>query len=176
MRLWNMDCMIVSPIAHVNEILRDYKIDYMISILAPQDRCDWPIAPRSKVLRLDFDDVGYSSELGRAANVAEISSLMNLASEWNGKGNLLIHCRAGTSRSPAAGLIALSCISGIDFDDAALAFLNGKSYFRPNSHMLRVADQITNTQVYSTIIKSYRSPSREDVLGPSIFSVKPFVT
>ena len=175
MPLSDMNCLIISPLANVEHVLKTRNIDFLISILSPRDRSHWPIVPNCTTLRLDFDDVGYSSDFGRAANPDDITRLIKFSSDWNGRGNMLIHCRAGTSRSPAAGLIALSSIVGIDFEDAANAFLDLKSYFRPNSRMLQVADQISGSRIYSNISKKFNFPSRDDELGPSILSLKSFM-
>lgn len=166
------NCLIVSPYSNVDRILRTHEVDYLVSMLSPRDNLEWPSLSCRRKLRLDFDDVSYSSEFGRAASLAEISSLIKLFDEWNGVGTCLIHCRAGTSRSPAAGLIALSRVSSIDFNSAAEKFMKMKAYFMPNSHMLRVADKATNSRIYSDFIKAFEPPIREDSIGPVKFAIK----
>ena len=64
--------------------------------------------------RLEFDDAQYSSGQLVAPSGKQIEELIAFAKIWGGAGGLLIHCRACTSRSPAAAMIALAAIGRAD--------------------------------------------------------------
>jgi len=166
-----MNRLILSPLAHVDLIKKTFPVEFVISILSPRENCKVPSFSGANVLRLDFDDVGYSSDFGRAAESADILNLMKFSQDWNGAGTMLVHCRAGTSRSPAAALIALSCVQTIDFEVSATAFLDKKAYYRPNSTMLRVADNVNGSKRFANFMASYINPKRVDAQGPTVLEI-----
>jgi predicted protein tyrosine phosphatase len=135
----------IAPLSAVSSVYRRLPLSHAVSILGPQDRESFPYIKAENLLRLEFDDVGYTSDFGQAASPEDISKLISFARSWAGLGNLLIHCRAGTSRSPAAALIALAAIESSNFDELAKSLLLAKNYYRPNSTMLRLADQHLST-------------------------------
>jgi predicted protein tyrosine phosphatase len=59
---------------------------------------------------LAFEDTNESSESFVAPIREQIADLIEFARRWNGAGTLLIHCRAGSSRSPAAAMIAAAAL------------------------------------------------------------------
>ncbi len=136
---------VIAPIGSVVSLRRRYAFSHVVSILGGRDDVEFPSFGVSKVLQLKFDDVGYSSEYGRAASAADISSLIEFSSSWMSQGNLLVHCKAGTSRSPAAGMIILAALMEQDREVLIRKLLSMKAYYRPNTTMLRIADQLLST-------------------------------
>ena len=112
--------------------------DFAVSILGKTDQTPFPKIKSNHLLQLQFDDVSNSSALFEAPSLDIIKKIIDISLFWSGNGNLLIHCKAGTSRSPAAGMIAAMAIGKCDL---ALKVGEGRPYFRPNKKMLDLADK-----------------------------------
>ena len=150
----------IAPFARLDTALR-LPIDAVISILGDKDKLDWPEIDRRLVLRLRFDDVGYSSGQLKAATSDDISKLISFARSWKAQSNLLVHCRAGTSRSPAAAMIVLAAVSETNLEVNFRRLLSAKSYYRPNTTMLRIADKLLGSDLVR-MAKEYILQDRED--------------
>ena len=137
-----MTLIAVAPYNEVAKALDANPISHVISILGNSDGLDWHAVGSRSVLRLKFDDVGYSSGTLLAPTREAIQNLIEFACEWGGDSNLLVHRRAGTSRSPAAALIAVASVRGLKTKSNLDLLMNAKAYYRPNSTMLRLADSL----------------------------------
>jgi predicted protein tyrosine phosphatase len=123
-----------------------FKPDWLISILGPTDRLVWPeMGARNKRLRIECDDIQYPSSGFIVPTIKHIEQLIDFLREWNGQGDLMIHCKAATSRSPAAALIALSILNPEGEGDAATLLRREGPQARPSEVFLRYADQILET-------------------------------
>ncbi len=129
---------IISSIYHLSEVIE--QADAVISILGSSDKLIFPDVGSRPVLRLKFDDVGYASGKLVAPSRERIANLIDFARGWNRVGTLLLHCRAGSSRSPAAAMIAAATLGWPYGADLALRVRTSKAYFRPNETMLKLAD------------------------------------
>ena len=150
-----MGSITIAPLASVEAVQRRQTISHAISILGPKDGINFPIIRAPHVLQLSFDDVGYTSAFGTAATTEDISDLIEFARMWAGKGNLLVHCKAGTSRSPAAAMIALASLDALDLDKCLSDLLALRNYYRPNTTMLRIAEGILSKK--GSLIEAARS-------------------
>lgn len=130
---------VISPYQRVAEVLARERVGHVISILGKSDRLEWPSTGTRPTLRLEFDDTNADTELWRAPTQDEVRRLIEFARDWNGLTHLLVHCRAGSSRSPAAAAIAVAAIGRPDLIEAVLL---AKTYHRPNQLMLRLADRL----------------------------------
>ena len=139
-----MGSITIAPLSAVETVQRRLTISHAISILGPKDGVNFPVIRAPHVLQLSFDDVGYTSAFGTAATADNITDLIEFARSWAGQGNLLVHCKAGTSRSPAAAMIALASIDAPDLDISLSNLLALRNYYRPNTTMLRIAEGILN--------------------------------
>lgn len=142
-----MGSITIAPLASVEAVQRRLKISHAISILGPKDGVNFPSIRAPHVLQLSFDDVGYTSAFGTAATNKDITELVQFSRLWAGQGNLLVHCKAGTSRSPAAAMIALASIDAPDLDKRLSHLLALQNYYRPNTTMLRIAESIFDRKV-----------------------------
>jgi predicted protein tyrosine phosphatase len=131
---------IVCSFYHLSEVID--QADAVVSILGQSDKLLFPEVGNRKLLRLIFDDVPYSSEDFVAPSREQIAELIEFARHWNGSGTLLVHCRAGSSRSPAAAMIAAAALDAPDSAGLVLRVRTAKSYFRPNETMLKLADAL----------------------------------
>ncbi len=128
---------IISPYQRVAEVLTRQRIGHVVSILGRSDRLPWPSTGALEALRLEFDDTILASPTRVAPTGDQIQSLIDFATDWGGTSNLLLHCRAASSRSPAAAAIAVAAIGRVDLVERVLA---AKTYHRPNPRMLELAD------------------------------------
>ena len=154
-----MGSITIAPLASVEAVQRRLTISHAISILGPKDGVNFPIIRAPHVLQLSFDDVGYTSAFGTAATADNITDLIEFARSWAGQGNLLVHCKAGTSRSPAAAMIALASIDAPDLDSSLSNLLALRNYYRPNTTMLRIADGILKRK--DTLVQSARKTVKD---------------
>lgn len=161
----------ISPYQHLGEVLKGPCISHVVSILGPSDRLAWPEVGTRKVLRLEFDDTYLSSGdwIGPASQ--HIKELINFSRDWAGNSTLLIHCRAGSSRSPAAALVS---IASIGRSDLITRVLNEKSYFRPNRRMLELADTLIRPcPRLLDAAREHPQPTRRDDWGPVSIPLDP---
>lgn len=128
--------MVVAPYRWIGPALLNHNATHVISILGDTDRLPWPLFEEPKVLRLSFDDTYLSTKFAAGPTPSQIRSLIDFAKEWGGRSSIVIHCRAGASRSPAAALIAAAAIGRRDLFSR---ILNAKTYFHPNRRMLELA-------------------------------------
>ena len=154
---------VVSAYQHLAHALRQFEVRHCISLLGRAEVAQrgWPEFGNRALLRLQFDDVQYSSGDLQAPSAEQIGALIRFARDWGGRGNLLIHCRAGTARSPAAAMIAAATLPQTDAEVLSRV-VQAKSYFRPNTRMLELADTILQRK--PTLIEILRSTSRPDRL------------
>ena len=160
----------IAPYAQLNTALR-LPIDAVISILGDEDQLDWPEIGSREVLRLQFDDVGYSSGQLKAPTSDDIAKLISFARSWKAQSNLLIHCRAGTSRSPAAAMIVLAAVPETNLEVNFWRLLSAKSYYRPNTTMLRLADKLLGSDLMK-MAKEYTVRDGEDDVETTVVQLK----
>ena len=117
------------------------KISYLVSIGAPEDELPAGYSNVPRRMRLLFGDT-ETAEHG--ASYADIQRLIDLAKELSGSNvNVLIHCEAGVSRSPAAALILYTCLLGQNSERQAMDLvLRQRPFARPNRRMVELADKL----------------------------------
>ena len=161
--------LIICPYDDLSRELKEPDVSHVVSILGRGDELPWPDVSGRQVCRLEFDDTQYSSGRLAAPNRQQIEELIAFAGAWGGAGSLLIHCRAGTSRSPAAAMIALAAIGRADLIESVIT---GKAYFRPHTGCLRIADAIMSPSPGLLAMALGKPVSvREDEVGPVSISV-----
>jgi len=122
----------------------------------------------ARVLRLAFDDRIVPSKTLIPPSHQHIADLIEVARRWNGVGTLLVHCRAGSSRSPAAAMIAAAALGRPNNTDLVLRVRAAKAYFRPNETMLRLADGLLGASPgLVDLSRSVPVPSRIDKWAPA---------
>ena len=159
---------VVSAYQHLRDALSQFEVRHCVSILGRSEVAQrgWPDFENRALLRLEFDDVQYSSGDFRAPSAEQIGALIRFARDWGGRGNLLIHCRAGTARSPAAAMIAAATLPQTDAEVLSRV-VQAKSYFRPNTRMLELADTILQRKPsLIEILRSTYQPDRLDGWTP----------
>ena len=161
--------LIISPYDDVSRELKEADISHVVWILGRGDELPWLDVGECQVCRLEFDDTQYSSGQLVAPSRQQIEELITFAKTWGGAGGLLIHCRAGTSRSPAAAMIALVAIGRADLIESVIT---GKAYFRPHTGGLGIADAImSQSPGLLAMALGKPVPVREDDIGPVSISI-----
>ncbi len=94
-----------------------------------------------KHLKLRFHDVHVAGDDEIAPSAAHVDRLIAFVKDLGPDEDLLIHCRAGISRSTAAAFIA-ACLLNPDVPerDLALALRRASPLARPNQVMVALAD------------------------------------
>lgn len=133
---------LVCPMSRVESVLARRTPERVISLLDP----DFPSpytgpAYAGRHLRLDFHDVEVATWEENPPSAQDIRKLLDFVDGWKRDAPLLIHCRAGVSRSPAAAFVA-ACALNPDASEAEIALtLRAVAPFaRPNAALVRLAD------------------------------------
>jgi len=157
---------IICSLYHLSEVI-DHA-DAVISVLGASDKLLFPDVSSRPVLRLTFDDIDHTSENFVAPVREQIADLIAFARHWNGAGTLLVHCRAGSSRSPAAAMIAAAALGRPDSASLVTRIRMARTYFRPNETMLRLADSlIAPSPGLVSTSRSVPISTHTDVWGPT---------
>jgi predicted protein tyrosine phosphatase len=166
MRSHQSPSIIICSLHHLSEALRHYQPQHVISILSDYERVRFaaPTFGDRTVLELRFDDLTYSSDRFVAPSRIDVHSLIEFARKWAAKTTMLVHCRAGASRSVAGAAIAAAAVGR---DDLIERVLLAKSYFKPNQKMLEIADGllVPNPDLKGSA-RRIRSAGRKDEWGP----------
>lgn len=157
---------IVSSFYHLANIID--QADAVISVLGQSDKLLFPGVGSRPVLRLTFDDIDHTSENFVAPLREQIVDLIEFARVWSGAGTLLVHCRAGSSRSPAAAMIAAAALGLEDSASLATRIRTARTYFKPNETMLKLADDLLGiTPGLVDLSRSVPVPTRIDKWSPA---------
>lgn len=157
---------IISAIYHPPEVID--QADAVISVLGQSDKLQFPEVGTRKVLRLTFDDTIIPSKTLIPPNREHIAGLIEFARRWNGAGTLLVHCRAGSSRSPAAAMIAAAALGRSDGASLVTRIRTARAYYRPNETMLKLAEGLLGiTPRLLDLSRSIPVPTRIDKWSPA---------
>lgn len=117
------------------------EVIFLISIGAPDDELPIGYHNFSSKVRLLFGDT-LDAESG--ATEFDVRALIEIAQNLrSSKGKVLIHCEAGTSRSPAAALILYACWLGPGREGEAMRLvLTQRPLATPNRRMVALADRL----------------------------------
>ncbi len=132
-----------------------HEISHIISITDPETKVPEIFYKQRTVLNLIFHDVETSENLSPhfiAPNKEHISKIINFSRQYlkaNQKKDILFHCKAGLSRSPAAAFIFLSIIYGRNKESKAVEhLLSIRPHAIPNRTMLKLADRILRSRLF----------------------------
>lgn len=134
---------VVCPLSRVADMVAQYKPARVISMLDP-DSAFPELGPHyaERHLRLRFHDIQFPAPNLVMPSPEHIRELIRFVTAWNGSDSILIHCRAGISRSTAAAYIA-ACFAHPDTHehDLATALRRASPLARPNETIIELADQ-----------------------------------
>ena len=127
----------------LKKTLRRHRPAYLISLMDSVDAVPTPrrMNPDNH-LRLGFHDVDGKTPWNTPPSTEDIEKIIEVAFRWKDSGEpILVHCTAGVSRSPAAGLILSSIRQPNNEDELAKHLREQAPYCRPNKLMVKLADQ-----------------------------------
>lgn len=102
---------------------------------------DFGSAYSGRHLRLRLHDVYVASAGQVAAATEHVDDLLAFFAQWRRREPLLIHCRAGIGRSPAAAFIAACFYNpGVDELEVARILRRISPISRPNESLIALAD------------------------------------
>ena len=133
---------LVCPLSKVSEMIALHRPGRVISLLDPE----WTfpeLGPQylDRHLRLGFHDVHVPAANHVLPSAEQIGDLLRFLTAWDRTDPLLIHCRAGIGRSPAAAFIA-ACFGNphTHEHEIAQALRRASPLARPNETLIRLAD------------------------------------
>jgi predicted protein tyrosine phosphatase len=134
---------LVCPLSRVLDLVDEHRPDRVISLLDPEWRFpELGTAYAGRHLRLTLHDVHTARNDEIAPSAAHALELVRFIGECHPDRTLLIHCRAGISRSTASAFVA-ACIrdSSAREVDLARALRRVSPLARPNLSLVRHADE-----------------------------------
>jgi predicted protein tyrosine phosphatase len=161
---------VVSPYQFVQRAASSTaRVTHAVSILGDSDRLDWPNFGRIEALRLRFDDIHAPARGWIPPGLGHITELISFGRRWAAtSGSIVVHCRAGAARSPAAAIILAAVLSGPASDELVHRVAVARSYYRPHRGMLMLADRILDRRTSLIgLVQSLPPPVSTDAWSPA---------
>jgi predicted protein tyrosine phosphatase len=133
---------LVCPLSKVLEMVERHKPGRVISLLDPDYTFpDLGPAYAGRHLQLRFHDVDVANDLEIGPSAQHVDRLLRFLRSCKAVDVLLIHCRAGISRSTAAAFIAACFLNPtVPERDLAMALRRASPLARPNQALVGLAD------------------------------------
>ena len=133
---------LVSPLSQVIHLVTSRAPERIVSLLDPgAEFPDFGPAYVGRHLRLRLHDVHSPSDSQVGATARHIDDLLAFLAQWQRRAPILIHCRAGMGRSPAAAFIAACFYNpNVDEREIAGALRRRSPTSRPNESLVAFAD------------------------------------
>jgi predicted protein tyrosine phosphatase len=93
-------------------------------------------------LRLELDDIEAPLAGYILPEIEHVERLVSFVRAWNGEQPMLIHCAVGVSRSMAAAVVALSCLSDKDERHLTAELRRAAPHASPNRRIVGLADTL----------------------------------
>jgi predicted protein tyrosine phosphatase len=133
----------VCPLSRVEEMIASHKPGRVISLLDPE----WSFPELGdrylgRHLRLRLHDICFPEESLVEPGTDHVDELLKFLGAWDKNEALLIHCRAGISRSTATAFIA-ACFAHPEIDEHEIAVVLRRvaPAARPNQRLIAMADR-----------------------------------
>src|SRR5436305_417027 len=134
---------LVSPLSQVTFLVTSRAPERVVSLLDPEATFpEFGSAYVGRHLRLRLHDVHIATACQVGAVAKHIDDLLVFLAQWQRHAPILIHCRAGMGRSPAAAFIAACFYNpGVDELQVARALRRLSPTSRPNESLIAFADE-----------------------------------
>ena len=151
MRIFN------APQDKAQSIVSQHNIQNIISVYSPNNT--FPLFPGVKsdqILRLCFNDINRPQNNLKIITMNDIKKIINFVTKKN-KGDFLVPCYAGVSRSIALTIIILFILEkNINIDDLVLELEHRAPFASPNKLVLQQAGRaLGEEKLFRTIIKNF---------------------
>jgi predicted protein tyrosine phosphatase len=133
---------LVCPVTKAAELVALHRPERVISMLNPDSEFpELGAHYAERHLKLRFHDIMEPMEDLVLPAAEHVRDFLRFVESWDQRAPMLIHCRAGISRSTAAAFIA-ACYAnpGIDEHEIALALRQASPLARPNGLLVDLAD------------------------------------
>jgi predicted protein tyrosine phosphatase len=138
-----MPKIIITPLASLEQTIRDHEPSHVVTLLSPEHMIDTPqgLHPE-RHLKLGMNDIADPSLGDSPPHGDHIQSLLEFGRLWEASAPLVVHCWAGISRSTAAAFI-LMCdrLDHVRETEIAAALRSRAPHANPNKLMVRLADE-----------------------------------
>jgi predicted protein tyrosine phosphatase len=146
--------------------------DYVLSLVDPGSRnVELPRDNYQEHMRIEFHDIRRDVSQFIAPSENDVRDIINFGRRWAGKGDCIVHCMAGRSRSTAAILILLAQINA-GGEQAITEILASKApHATPNTLIIKIGDHLLgcNGRLINAVAKMPK-PSDEPFMGYIHFS------
>jgi predicted protein tyrosine phosphatase len=159
---------LVCPLSKVMDMVAAVTPERIVSLLDPGSAFPEPgPAYLNRHLRLSFHDSHTEAEGHVVPSAKHMDELLKFISLWDIKAPILIHCRAGIGRSPAAAFIT-ACFHNPHADELEIAqsLRRASPLARPNEVLVRLADEAMgrNSRMSKAIAETGRGLNWAEVL------------
>ena len=134
----------VASLFAVHDVLLATRASFLVSIIDEPRLVPTPhwIEPHNH-LRIACEDVVDAARALQPPVARQIEALIGYVSGWGRRGPLVIHCRAGVSRSTAAAFVTLCTVNpAIDEASHARSLMNASPTAAPNRLIVTLADTL----------------------------------
>lgn len=120
---------------------------YVLSLMDPGVSYEVPAGPHLEYhLRIEVTDIDNDGAPVPppylAPSVAHVERIIDAARTWDRRGNVLVHCMGGASRSPAAALVLLTAIHPSRASEIAQMLRLRGPWLSPNRAIVRIGDRL----------------------------------
>jgi predicted protein tyrosine phosphatase len=166
---------LVSPLSQLSELVVRRRPGRVISLLDPDTPFpDLGPAYSDRHLRLAFHDTNTPAPDITLPSAQHIAELVAFLDRWDGTECLLIHCRAGISRSTATAFVA-ACHRNPEVSEAHIAseLRRVAPLARPNETVVKLADAAMgrNGRMSAAIAETGRGLTWVDVVEGEAFEL-----
>lgn len=133
----------VCGLADLGSAAETFRPSHLISLVPDFEQPPTPdfIAPRNH-LRLELDDIEEPTPELLLPDRKHVERLIRFVESWPGDRPLMIHCAAGVSRSTAAALVALACVTDLSEQELASTLRRAAPHAAPNRRIVELADAL----------------------------------
>lgn len=138
----------ISDYQTVEKLVHKTQAKYVLSV-GNQPECTDGLLDDLEYLHLQFADIDkpVPQNFKHAATKEQIQQIIDFAHRWNGDGPLIINCRQGHRRSPAAALIVMAAVSEHKNYEELLGLIREHApHAEPNAWMIRIADYLLGAE------------------------------
>lgn len=135
---------LVSPLSQLPELLISRQPTRVISLLDPGDAFpELGPAYSERHLRLAFHDANSPGPGVTLPSTQHLAELIAFLEQWDAADCLLVHCRAGISRSTATAFVAAChCNPHTSELEIAIELRRVAPHARPNAALVQIADTV----------------------------------
>ena len=168
---------ICSSLRSVQKAIHDYQPKIVLSICDDLKTFNFSAPKHIQHQIIEFDDVteiweGLPSKHTPPSRT-HVVIIVEIAQNWHGSGNFLVHCHAGQSRSPAAAIIVVATCFPEQLVEFTRRFRDDAPWISPNRVMIEIADDALEMDGQLVeLVYNMREPSMRAVTHPASIPIR----